>query len=103
MALRDRADSAHAALGDRFYHLGPPRDDDVTLGLSLTEVTEPPRGDVRLVHGGSRTMTTHWTCTRRSWEACLDAKLPLVCANPDLVVMIGDDMTVCAGSMAGLL
>ena len=99
LALRDRRDPAHVALGDRFYHLGPPRDDDVTLGLPLTEVSEP-RDATFVLCTGIENYDDQLEKYTPLLESCLDAGLPLVCANPDLVVMIGDEMSVCAGSMA---
>ncbi|MCB9958637.1 MAG: TIGR01459 family HAD-type hydrolase [Rhodospirillaceae bacterium] len=98
-ALRDRPDAAHAALGDRFIHIGPPRDDDITHGLPLHEVSDPADATFALCTGVddfSEPLELYTPLLDR----CLDAGLPMICPNPDLVVMVGDLRAICAGTMA---
>ena len=33
-------------------------------------------------------------------EACIAHRLPMLCANPDLVVLVGERMVTCAGTLA---
>ena len=98
-ALRDRTDPAHAVLGDRFVHIGPPRDDDITAGLPLTEVTDPTAAGFVLCTGVDDFDDTLDQYTPQL-DRCLAAGLTMVCANPDLVVMVGDTRAICAGTMA---
>lgn len=99
LAIRDRADPWHAALGRRCFHLGPPRDDDVHQDAGVELVEEVENADFILctgIDGWDETVETH--------EATLAAgaarRLPMICANPDLVVINGDRMNICAGSLA---
>lgn len=99
IALLERADPFHAALGRRFFHLGPPRDDDVHAGLDYERVWAVEAADFVLNSGIDRaeeTVAFHGP----TLEAAAARKLPMVCANPDLIVRIGDHMQICAGALA---
>src|SRR3546814_20222360 len=51
LALRDRSDPWHAALGNRCFHLGPPRDNDVREGTDLELVSGIETADFMLATG----------------------------------------------------
>lgn len=98
-ALLHRDDDWHAALGTRLFHLGPERDRDVFEGLPLEIVSAPEEADFVLNTGiddFSETLADYEPLLRR----CADARLPMLCANPDLVVMVGPIMAICAGTLA---
>jgi HAD superfamily hydrolase (TIGR01459 family) len=88
LALRDRTDPWFARLGTRVYHLGPQRDRNVLDGLGLTIATAPRDADFVVNTGPDddsqdpRDLATFVP----ELEACLQAGLPMICANPDLVV-----------------
>ena len=97
--LGDGTDRTHRHLGRRFLHIGPPRDDDIHQGLDLSEVGTPAQADFVLCTGiddFDETLDDY----RHVLDACLDEELPLICANPDLVVMVGSKMAICAGTLA---
>ncbi len=102
LALRDRRDPWFARLGSRVYHLGPQRDRNVLDGLGLTVAGAPAEADFVVNTGPDddvsdpRTLVTFVPELR----ACLDSGLPMICANPDLVVMRGGVRILCAGSLA---
>lgn len=99
IALEERADPFHAALGRRFFHLGPPRDDDVHAGLDYERVWDVADATFVLNSGIDRaeeTVAFH----AATLEAAAARKLPMICANPDLIVRIGDHMQICAGALA---
>ncbi len=102
LALRDRADPWFAGLGTRAYHLGPQRDRGVLDGVGLSVMARPEEASFVLNTGPDddvadpRELSTFVPELR----ACLDARLPMVCANPDLVVMRGGVRLLCAGSLA---
>ncbi|HEY0837249.1 MAG TPA: TIGR01459 family HAD-type hydrolase [Azospirillum sp.] len=98
-ALRDREDPWHAALGRRLFHIGPGRDVDVFDGLGYTVAAVPEEADF-VVNTGIVDFAESLEDYRPALEACAARKLPMVCANPDLVVMVGDAMVVCAGMLA---
>ncbi len=102
-ALRDRADPDFAALGNRLYHLGPPRDRDVFEDLPLTETGAPQDADFLLNTGPD---DEHGVDDPAPYQPVLDAALaaglPMICANPDLEVIKDGNRMICAGLLAAL-
>jgi HAD superfamily hydrolase (TIGR01459 family) len=97
-ALLERTDDFHAALGEQFFHLGPERclptvegigtasgiedaDFIVCTGLFDDEADRPGDYDDLLSPAAMR-------------------GVPLICANPDIIVMRGDRLIPCAGAVA---
>jgi HAD superfamily hydrolase (TIGR01459 family) len=98
-ALDARDDPFHAALGRRCYRLGPIRDASVHEGNGLTLAQSIGDADFILCTGifdNSDTVSDYEPMLREAQAR----RLPMVCANPDLVVHIGDALTICAGSLA---
>ncbi len=102
LALRDRTDPWFARLGTRVYHLGPQRDRNVLEGLDLTVVARPDQADFVVNTGPDDDMHDPGTLETFLPElhSCLAARLPMICANPDLVVMRDGVRILCAGSLA---
>jgi HAD superfamily hydrolase (TIGR01459 family) len=102
LALRDRTDPWFARLGTRVYHLGPQRDRNVLDGLGLTISTTPEDAEFMVNTGPDddsqdpRDLGTFIP----ELEACLRAGLPMICANPDLVVHRAGVCILCAGALA---
>lgn len=99
-ALRDRSDEWHAALGPRLFHIGPSRDNDVYDSLSDRERVDSPEQADFVINTGiddyDETLDDYDPILRR----CLDRGLPMLCANPDLVVVIDKELVICAGELA---
>jgi len=98
-ALAERADPFHAALGSRCYRMGPERDASVHTGNGLTLVDTVGEAEFVVCTGifdNADTVATY----EADLQQALARNLPMVCANPDLVVHIGEQLTVCAGSLA---
>jgi len=101
VALRDRTDPWFAALGTRVFHLGPERDRNVIEGLPLTRVAAPAEAEFVLNTGPDDHQAGQAVEDFAPvLEACRDAGLPMVCANPDLEVVRGGVRVICAGSLA---
>ena len=99
LGLRDRPDATHRALGSRFLHFGGPADLDVVAGLPLERVEEADRADFVLnsgIDGLDRPTDMYDVAMDRAAER----GLPMVCVNPDLVVLVGGRALVCAGELA---
>ncbi len=98
-AFADRSDAFHASLGARCYHMGPARDESVFTGNGLTQDFSIETADFILNTG-----TVEYSHTVETYQGILDRALvrglPMVCANPDLIVHIGDDLVICAGALA---
>lgn len=99
LALRDRDDAFHGALERACYMLGPPDDASVIEGLPY-ELVE----SVRAAHFILAIGKFHLGEQVRDYEpllvAAAERRLPMVCANPDLEVLRGDEREICAGALA---
>lgn len=98
-ALAARADTWHRRLGRRCHLLGPPKDDSVLEDVPHERVDDLAQADYIVNVGVRRRMDG-----LAEYEAFLaDAaarKLPMICCNPDLEVLRGDDRELCAGALA---
>jgi HAD superfamily hydrolase (TIGR01459 family) len=101
LLLRDRPDPWSQALGDKVYHLGPARDRNVVHGLAL-DVLDTPAGATCVLNTGpdDHTNPTDPAAYDDELLACVAARLPMICANPDLEVIRGGVRVVCAGTLA---
>lgn len=99
--LRDRPDAWYRGLGDRVLHIGPERDRGLYAGLGLTGTDDPARASFVLNTGpddlGDPSDATAYDPVLR---ACAAARLPMICANPDLEVIRGGQRIICAGTLA---
>lgn len=97
--LSRRDDPFYAALGRRCLHIGSERDMEIRDGLSLDFVDTAERAQFILNTGPAG-----WDDRIEDYEPALRTglglDLPMVCANPDLVVMHGDRLALCAGALA---
>jgi HAD superfamily hydrolase (TIGR01459 family) len=97
--LYRRADPFYRALGRRCLHIGSERDLEIRDGLALEFVEAPEAADFILNTGPGG-----WEDTIADYEPLLRRalrhRLPMVCANPDLVVMHGEKLALCAGALA---
>ncbi|MDX1576795.1 MAG: TIGR01459 family HAD-type hydrolase, partial [Kiloniellales bacterium] len=97
--LKERPDDWHRALGSRCYHLGPERDHGMRDGLELRFVEDLEDADFILLTGALAPSDTRETYTA-FLESALARGLPMVCANPDYVVIRGGVAEICAGTIA---
>ena len=97
--LNRRDDPFYAALGRRCMHIGSERDLEIREGLDLEFVDCPEEAQFILNTGPAG-----WDDRIGDYEALLrkaiGLDLPMVCANPDLVVMRGSTLHLCAGGLA---
>jgi HAD superfamily hydrolase (TIGR01459 family) len=97
--LKRRDDPFYAGLGRNCLHICSDRDLEIREGLGLTYVDEPGRAEFILNTGPAG-----WDDTIEDYRAILAAShersLKMVCANPDLTVMHGAKLALCAGALA---
>lgn len=97
--LTRREDPFHAALGRRCYHLGPERDAGMLAGLDIEPAATLAEADFILNTG-----PWGWEETVEDYEDRLREAaardLPMICANPDLVVHHAGRLEICAGTLA---
>jgi HAD superfamily hydrolase (TIGR01459 family) len=97
--LKRRDDDFYRALGRACYHIGPPRDDNMLEGIDL-EVVDAVEAAEFILNTGP----WGWNETVADYQPVLDGgrahDLPMVCANPDLVVVHRGSRVICAGALA---
>jgi HAD superfamily hydrolase (TIGR01459 family) len=97
--LKQRDDPFYAALGRRVLHIGSERDLEIREGLDLDFVETPAEADFILNTGPAE-----WEDTIADYAPLLSAArardLPMVCANPDLIVIHNGRPALCAGALA---
>jgi HAD superfamily hydrolase (TIGR01459 family) len=100
-ALQSPPDAWWAALGKRVYHLGPERDKPVLEGLPLITVDTPAEADFVLNTGpDDHRNPSDMNEFEPTLQDCAKHHLPMICGNPDLVVIRGGVRVLCAGSLA---
>ncbi|HYC01689.1 MAG TPA: TIGR01459 family HAD-type hydrolase [Azospirillaceae bacterium] len=99
-ALRDRPDAWHAALGPKLFHIGPERDDDVYDSLADRVRVESPEEADFVVNTGIDDFDETLADYEPLLQRCRARGLPMLCANPDLVVHVGEQLVICAGELA---
>jgi HAD superfamily hydrolase (TIGR01459 family) len=99
--LRDRPDPWSQKLGDRMFYIGPERDLGLTTGLPLTTVADPADATFVLVTGPDHLAPVEDAGRYDPLlERCAAHNLPMICTNPDLEVLVGDQRVFCAGTLA---
>lgn len=100
LALAQRSDPWFAELGKRVFHLGPARDRNVLEGLDLTRVETPGEAEF-VVNTGPDDLggASEVEDFEDILQACREAGLPMICANPDLEVIRGGVRVICAGAL----
>ena len=83
------------------WAIGPDRDAPLYAGLGL-ELTGPEDAALICITGPYDDETETAEDYRERFEAILPCRLPLLCANPDIVVQRGDRLIPCAGALARL-
>jgi HAD superfamily hydrolase (TIGR01459 family) len=99
LCLHRRDEPFYAALGRRCLQIGSDRDLEIREGLDLDFVDDPTAADFILNTGPAE-----WDDTVEDYAPVLQAArerdLPMVCANPDLVVIHAGKPALCAGALA---
>jgi HAD superfamily hydrolase (TIGR01459 family) len=99
LCLFHRRDPFYGRLGRRCLHIGSDRDLEMREGLDLAFVAAPTEADFILNTGPAE-----WEDTIEDYGPTLNAArardLPMVCANPDLVVVHAGKPALCAGALA---
>jgi HAD superfamily hydrolase (TIGR01459 family) len=97
--LKRRDDPFYASLGRVCLHICSERDLEIREGLGLSYVDHPGRAEFILNTGPAG-----WDDTIEDYApmlaACRERGLKMVCANPDLTVMHGAKLALCAGALA---
>ena len=97
--LARRDDPFYAQLGRRCLHIGSERDTGMREGLPLEFVEDVAEAELILNTGPAG-----WDDRLEDYDPLLRAAcardLPMICANPDLVVLYQGRLALCAGALA---
>jgi HAD superfamily hydrolase (TIGR01459 family) len=97
--LKRRDDPWYAALGRACLHLGPPRDNGMLDGLDLIKVAAVAAADF-VLNTGTNMDGERVEDYLPLLAAARGRNLPMICANPDLVVITRGRRQICAGTLA---
>lgn len=97
--LIHRTDPDFAALGTACYHLGPERDTSVFDDVPV-RVTETLEDAEFIVNTGPLDWGDELSRYEDLLQAGIARKMPMVCANPDKVVIRQGKRIICAGTIA---
>ncbi len=97
--MHDRSDAFHQGLGRRCLHLGGPRDRSMREGLPYEFVEDAAVADC-ILNTGSAEEDGSMAATEAALATAAARDLPMVCANPDRVVISGGRREPCAGAIA---
>jgi HAD superfamily hydrolase (TIGR01459 family) len=88
--------------GSRCFHLGQ-HDKDASLyeALIIDIVNGPEEADF-VLNSGVRDFSDTAEQYMPILQACMDRGLPMICANPDRIVHVEDQLVVCAGALADI-
>ena len=97
--MERRNDPWFAKLGRRCLHIGPERDKIIFDGLDLELVSSPADAEF-LMNTGPDKFEETVADYAPVMDASLKLGLPMVCANPDLIVIRQGKEIICAGALA---
>lgn len=93
---------AERLCGHRFYFIGQEhKDSSLYDGLSLEKVDDLKRADFLLV-SGVRDFSDDAEMYRDVLKEAAQSGMPFICANPDRIVHVADQLVVCAGALADM-
>lgn len=97
--LDRRPDDFYRALGRRCLHIGGPRDASMREGLYYDFVESVEQADF-ILNTGSAREDGGQPAEASLLQSAARRRLPMVCANPDRVVITGERREFCAGALA---
>ena len=86
--------------GYKYFHLGPPKDYDLLEDIQIEKVETLENADFILCTGFDDDEQQTPKDYKNILSEMLHLNLPMVCANPDLIVIRGEKKIFCAGSIA---
>jgi HAD superfamily hydrolase (TIGR01459 family) len=86
----------------RVLHVGPDRDLSLFEGFPLVKRVAMDQAEAIVCTGPYDDTTEAPDDYRALWADARTANLPLICANPDILVQRGEQMIYCAGALAAV-
>lgn len=98
-ALSDPTDEFHASFGRDCWFIGPPGAAEILSHIDVDVVHHPDQASF-ILNSISGTTPEDYRALMSLFEHAVELDLPMVCANPDLVVNVGNVQYECAGTFA---
>lgn len=95
--LKNRPDAWHQKLGSRLYHIGPEFHQPIYTSLDYEKMSSPDDADFLLATGADFPHLTDYEATLKKG---IERDLPMLCANPDRVVVQDGQLILCCGGIA---
>lgn len=99
-------DATRIALDDYapgpFFKIGPPGGDDLLYAGLKIAFSDAEDALAIVCTGLTRVLGETPDDYRPLLQSLADRQLPMICANPDIVVQVGDELVWCAGALARL-
>lgn len=99
LALKNRDDDFHKSCGDRCWFIGTEIVSEIIAGIGI-EMMDGPEEASFIVNSIPGAEGSDANFLRKQLHTAREKNLPMICANPDLVVNIGDEQYECAGTFA---
>jgi len=99
-ALSDRSDPWTQKLSGACWHLGSSRDRRLFEGLDIDLREHPEPGCGFCVNTGAKMNEERLEDYQEDLDKALAMGLPMICANPDIWVPVGNILAICAGAFA---
>lgn len=100
LSLKNRSDEWHKQLGTKLYHIGADHDFSVFADLEGYTKVDALSDAEFIINTGTKSFTMTLQDYIPMLDQALMQSLPMICANPDKIVVIGDEMPACAGALA---
>lgn len=97
--LKTRPDAWYRKLGSRAIDTGPARFSGLVDGTEFTLTTDVEEADL-VLNTGPNALDDKVADYEAMMQAAARRKLPMICANPDIEVVMDGRLTVCAGGLA---
>ena len=97
--LKTRPDDWYGRLGIRAIDTGPARFSGLVDGTEFTLTTDVEEADL-VLNTGPNGLDDKVADYEAMMQAAIRRKLPMICANPDIEVVMDGRLTVCAGGIA---
>jgi HAD superfamily hydrolase (TIGR01459 family) len=87
--------------GRRCFHIGGARDHSLFEEMDIT-LTDTPEGADFVLCSGIEDFSHGADLYRDRLADCAARRLPMICANPDRIVHVGEHLVICAGTLADI-
>lgn len=83
-----------------YYHIGvPEKDSSLLIGIGMNPVSSMPEAEI-IIASNFQDHRPQLSDYQKDFILAIKNQVPMVCANPDIVVNFGNEICLCAGALA---